>query len=508
MCSNRERCLDRQCHPSAAVTPTGACMKVGLINRTGNYLTVESYQNCVNTLGVELGRKQVWELTHRGNQGCAAVVALQSCHGDYLLVDNDGTVRCGYPSPCQQSLFLLNLHAFGDWILKSMCTEKYLESDGENVFCCSPNLTCDHRWMPHLAMHAHIALYNMTNNCYARVDPTIGKILVDLPEPYLEESGFLLRFCNGLYHLETSDHKFVSREDTLEETPSSLTAFTLHLKPGCVARFSDGKGCIFYPQGRQRLLCLGACPNNMEEWFLLKRLPAWVYLKACNRRFVSIVCGVEVGATTKCLTPQSVFLYEMDCETNSVRLSGINGCYLARRRSQSIMANGNSEEEDSCFIVWWHCGKICLRASNCAYLTVQPVGLIVTCSTQPGPDEEFVLRLCNRAYLLLRSRYGYIGTSVCQGGLQCNQPDPLAIELTPCRQATYHFGVQGGRFWQIRPDGSVTIDGHCPQNFYIEIRGTNFLAVLAPNGYYLRGDQCGSVVADCENIIRDCLWEF
>ncbi|XP_078512230.1 fascin-3 isoform X2 [Lissotriton helveticus] len=313
-----------------------------------------------------------------------------------------------------------------------MSTQKYLESDGKNVFCCATQLTCNHRWVPHLAIHAHIALYNMTNNCYARMDPLTEKICVDLPEPYLEESGFLLRFCNGMYHLETSDHRFVSKEDTLEETPSWLTAFTLHLKPGCVARLTDGKGCLFYPQGRQRILTHGAFPNNMEEWFFIKRLPAWVYLKACNKRFVSIVCGVEVGATTKCLNPQSVFLYEKDCKSSNVRLSGVNGCYLARRRSQSIMANGNCEEMNSAFKVWWHCGKVYVRACNGAYLTVQPVGLIVTCSLVPGPDEEFVLRLSNRAYLLLRSRYGYIGSSVCQGDLQCNQPDPLTIELTQC----------------------------------------------------------------------------
>ncbi|KAJ1162653.1 hypothetical protein NDU88_003120 [Pleurodeles waltl] len=233
----------------------------------------------------------IWELSHRGNQGSEAVVALQSWYGDYLLVDNDGTVRCGYSSDCQQSLFLLNLHDYGDWILKSMCTNKYLESDGQKVFCCATHLTCNHRWVPHLAIHAHVALYNLTNNCYARVDPTTEKVCVDLPEPYLEESGFLLRFCNGMYHLETSDHRFVSKEDTLEETPSWLTAFTLHLKPGCVACFSDGKGCLFYPQGQQRILTHGACPNNTEEWFFIKRLPAWVYLKACNKRFVSIVCG-------------------------------------------------------------------------------------------------------------------------------------------------------------------------------------------------------------------------
>lgn len=45
-------------------------------------------------------------------------------------------------------------------------------------------------------------------------------------------------------------------------------------------------------------------------------------------------------------------------------------------------------------------------------------------------------------------------------------------------------------------------------NFYLEIQGNNLLAIVAPNGYYVRGDRDGCLVADSEQVTPDCLWEF
>lgn len=45
-------------------------------------------------------------------------------------------------------------------------------------------------------------------------------------------------------------------------------------------------------------------------------------------------------------------------------------------------------------------------------------------------------------------------------------------------------------------------------NFYLEIQGNSLLAIIAPNGCYVRGDRDGCLVADSGAVTRDCLWEF
>lgn len=57
----------------------------------------------------------------------------------------------------------------------------------------------------------------------------------------------------------------------------------------------------------------------------------------------------------------------------------------------------------------------------------------------PGPNEEFGIRLANRPFLVLRGRYGYVGTSSEHDLMKCNMDQPDCIHLLPCRQGIYHF---------------------------------------------------------------------
>lgn len=68
--------------------------------------------------------------------------------------------------------------------------------------------------------------------------------------------------------------------------------------------------------------------------------------------------------------------------------------------------------------------------------------------------------------------------------------------------------ARGKSFWSLTPERTFKSSGKYALNFYLEIRGNNLLAVLAPNGYYLRGDREGTVVADSEVLTGECLWEF
>ncbi|KAG8138595.1 hypothetical protein E2320_004478 [Naja naja] len=434
-------------------------MQIGLVNWTGGYLTCECYGDGVSVLGSSLGKKQTWKLRVTTEQGKQDVVALVGHQGQHLLVEADGTVRCGRPVAEKQSQFLLEVHPSGAWTLQQLESQKFLESDGEDVFCVARGLAAHHLWMPQLAEHVHVALYNPSSQRYARTDPELNRVWVDAPVPYLEECGFLLRFRKGACHLETSTHKFVSRAEKLAPMPSAETAFHLNLKPGCLAFLTDMEGHVLYPQGSRGLLCLGDHPEENEEWFVIKRCPPWVSLRTRANRLISIISGnslslssdSEVYAGPKKLSPMSTFLFEMDSNSQTVQLKGVHHKYLAQRPFRSVLANGAAKEAETRFQVLWHYGRVFLRAPGGRYLGTLPVGLLVARAAHPG---------------------------------------------------------RGKSFWSLTPERTFSPWGKFALNFYLEIQGKNLLAIVAPNGYYVRGDREGCLVADSEEIAQDCLWEF
>uniref|UniRef100_A0A8D0G4V3 Fascin n=1 Tax=Sphenodon punctatus TaxID=8508 RepID=A0A8D0G4V3_SPHPU len=446
-----------------------------LANFGGSYLTSECYADGVTVVGNTLGKKQTWELKARVKQGKQTVVEVVGHQGRHLLVDDNGAVRCGQPTLAQHSQFLLEVHPSGAWTLQQVGSRKYLESDGEDVFCVSRDLSSCHMWMPQLAMHIHIVLYNPSSLCYVRADLELDRVWVDTPVPYLEECGFLLRFKNGMYHLETSNHKFVSRSEKLAKKPSEDTAFSLKLKPGCMASLKDKDGRVLYPQGARGLLCLGEHPEDDEEWFILKRCPQFVSLKTKAKRYDGLRSHSPFPGAGK---------------------------------FQSIVADGRRMEPETRFHVVWRRGKIFLRAFNGRYLAILPVGLVVASVVNPGPCEAFGVRLSNRSFLVLRGQYGYVGCSESQEVLQCNQVEPDRVELLPCKQGIYHFQARGGTFWSLTSQRTFKPWGKFALNFCLEIRGNNLLVVLAPNGYFMRGDRSGPLMADSEEVTEECLWEF
>ncbi|XP_076980472.1 fascin-3 isoform X2 [Tamandua tetradactyla] len=440
-------------------------LRVGLISWAGTYLTFEAYKNTITAAAKGLGRRQTWELLVSNEHETQAVVRLRSLQGLYLLSEGDGSVCYGQPRTSHHGCFLLRFHRNCKWTLQCIITGHYLESDGEEVFCNSRVLSAYHMWAPRPALHVHIILYSPLHHCYARADPTVGRIWVDAPVPCLEECGFLLHFQDGCYHLETSTHYFLSHLDRLVTQPSSQTAFHMQVRPGGLVTLTDGEGGTLYPQGSRLLLGLGSSPLKGEEWFSLQHCPTWVTLKSKARKFISVFYDVEVYAASERLTPMSLFQFQCDRESPTLQLRSTNGCYLAQRRHRTIMADGHPMESDTFFQVHWTCGKILLQSSNGRFLGITANGLLMANATIPGPNEEFGLRFANRPFLALRGRYGYVGTSSEHDLMRCNLDHPDCIHLLPCRQGIYHFQgwilLVNNILWHLSSLGKV-----CPQLLY------------------------------------------
>ncbi|KAK2506796.1 hypothetical protein MC885_012153 [Smutsia gigantea] len=216
----------------------------------------------------------------------------------------------------------------------------------------------------------------------------------------------------------------------------------------------------------------------------------------------------ELYASSEHLTPMSLFQFEYDSKSSTLQLLSSNGGYLAQRRHRAVMADGHQLESDTFFRMHWNCGRIILQSPNGHFLGVVANGRLMANATIPGPNEEFGIRLANRPFLALRGPYGYVGTSTEHDLMQCNMDHPNCIHLLPCHQGIYHFQAQGGSFWSITSLGTFHPWGKFALNFCIELRGSNLLTVLAPNGFYMRSDQSGTLLADSEDITKECIWEF
>ncbi|XP_036037374.1 fascin-3 [Onychomys torridus] len=483
-------------------------LRVGLISWAGTYLTFEAYKSTVTATAKSLCRRQTWELLVSNEHDAQAVVRLKNLQGLYLLCEADGTVCYGRPRTSHHGCFLLRFHRNGKWTLQCIISGRYLESDGEDVFCNSRVLSAYHMWTPRPALHIHVILYSPTYRSYARADHSVGRIWVDAAVPCLEECGFLLHFQDGCYHLETSTHHFLSHVDRLVPQRSSQTAFYMQVRPRGLVALCDGEGGTLYPQGTHLLLGLGSNPTRGEEWFILQHFPTWVSLRSRTRRFISVMYDAEVCAASERLTPMSLFQYECDNESLTLQLRSANGYYLAQRRHKSIIADGHPLESDTFFRVHWNCGRIILQSSNGRFLSIISNGLLMANATIPGPHEELGIRFANRPFLILRGRYGYVGSCSDHDLIQCNRDQPDCIHLLPCRQGIYHFQAQGGSFWSITSFGTFRPWGKFALNFCIELQGSNLLTVLAPNGFYIRADRSGTLLADSGDITKECIWEF
>nr|ACA51044.1 fascin 3 (predicted) [Plecturocebus moloch] len=488
--------------------PKAEDLRVGLISWAGTYLTFEPCKNTVTATAKSLGRRQTWEILVSNEHETQAVVRLKSVQGLYLLCECDGTVCYGRPRTSHHGCFLLRFHRNGKWTLQCLISGRYLESNGKDVFCTSQVLSAYHMWTPRPALHVHVVLYSPIHRCYARADPTMGRIWVDAAVPCLEECGFLLHFQDGCYHLETSTHHFLSHVDQLFSQPSSQTAFHMQVRPGGLVALCDGEGGMLYPQGKRLLLGLGCNPVRGEEWFILQHCPVWVSLRSKTRRFISVIYDDEVCAASEHLIPMSLFQFECDSESATVQLRSANGYYLAQRRHRAVMADGHPLESDTFFRMHWNCGRIILQSCRGHFLGIAANGLLMANATLPGPNEEFGILFANRPFLVLRGRYGYVGSSSGHDLIQCNQDQPDRIHLLPCRQGIYHFQAHGGSFWSITSFGTFRPWGKFALNFCIELQGSNLLTVLAPNGFYMRADQSGTLLADSEDITKECIWEF
>ena len=64
-----------------------------------------------------------------------------------------------------------------------------------------------------------------------------------------------------------------------------------------------------------------------------------------------------------------------------------------------------------------------------------------------------------------------------------------------------------GKFLSVEGDGSIVANQTSPQSFIFELRGNSRMAIKAPNGFYIRGEQNGIMTANVD-LTKATLWEY
>ncbi|XP_062838825.1 fascin-3 [Anolis carolinensis] len=516
-------------------------MEVGLVDWTGGFLTGERFGGGVDVSGTALGWKQTWLLEavpEAAGPGAGPPrwwACLRGPGGRPLVAEAGGAVRTS-PLPGEGTLFVVEAHASGAW---SLCEAgegeggggggRFLESDGEDVFCVACPPSPRGLWLPRLAAPALACLFHPPRGRYARADPELCRVWVDADEPEGPQCGFLVRRARGgaCVHLEACRRRFVSREGRLASQPSSKTALLLRLRPGGWAALSDQRGRPLFPQGPRGLL-RPADPDDAvgeggeeQEWFQVQRLPPRVALRSpAAARFLSVLQGGDVYAGSRNATPLGSFLLEADLDGETLRLRGPHQKYLAQRGSGAVRADGEARDPATLFRALWLCGTVFLRAADGRFLGTGPRGRVRATAAEPGPREEFWLRLADRPFVVLRGARGFVGSrgppsppssppkrGLLLPPLRGDLLEPDVVELLPCARGVYHLRSRGKGFWGLGAEGALFCGGRAALNFCLELRGPHRLALLAPNGLYVRGDHRGALCADAHDP-HQCLWEF
>jgi len=67
-----------------------------------------------------------------------------------------------------------------------------------------------------------------------------------------------------------------------------------------------------------------------------------------------------------------------------------------------------------------------------------------------------------------------------------------------------------GKYWSVESDGNICANQASPQPFIFEFRAHSKMAIKAPNGCYVRGEQNGIMSATSKEFDRNktVMWEY
>ncbi|RVE69202.1 hypothetical protein OJAV_G00075620 [Oryzias javanicus] len=317
-----------------------------------------------------------------------------------------------------------------------------------------------------------------------------------------------LVFREQRYHLQTSDNRFLRNDGALMATTDWSTGYTLEFRSGKVA-FRDCSGRYLAPSGPSGTMKSGKSARvGKDELFVLEQSHPQVVLTAGNERNVSTRQGMDLSANQDEEGDQEVFQVEICRENRKCAFRTAAGKYWTLTANGGLQCTASTKSANCYFDIEWRGKRLTLQAANGKYVAAKKNGQLAATNDTAGETEEFIMKLINRPFIVLRGEHGFIGCRKVTGTLDSNRSsyDYFTLQFS---DGAYNLQDSTGKYWMVGNEQSVVSSSDTPVDFFFEFCDYNKLAIRhAADGKYLRGDHAGVLKANADDLESATLWEY
>lgn len=493
---------------------SGLSWKVGLVNHAGKYLTAETFGFKINAASSTFRKKQLWTIEQDPTE--EDTVYVRSHIGRYLSGDKKGNATCSSESRGDAEKFVIQYHPDGSgrWAICSRLTGYYFGATDDNVQIYEKQPGPSEWWWVHLAIHPQINLRNANRQKYAHLADDSRSLQVGELIPWGRDALVELEFIEGRYCVKACDGRYLSRDGTLLDQPTSDTMFTIEMKTigslsGMALRDSTGK--YLTAVGRDAVMQAKNRTIGKDELFVVEDSQPQVIFTAHNNKMASIKQGIDVSANQDGeWSDKETFQLEYDRKSDGWRVRTSDNTYWKLADASGIQSANDSSSPAGVFkLDWLDDGSIGIKANNGRYVTAKMNGSLYAISDAREQKETFIMTIINRPLLVLRCEFGFVGLrSPTNPRYECNKTAYDVIIVEYSQSAAYYLKGHNGKYWSIDADGNVNADQTSPQPFIFELRGQSKMAIKAPNGCYIRGEQNGIMSAKSQDREKAAMWEY
>lgn len=479
----------------------------GLRNHNGLYLTSETFGFAVNCTGKIMKKKQILFLETQGSD-----VFIKTNLGRYLTFKEDGKFLADATTKGKEEAITIEAQKDGRWALKTF-RGYYAGGTGESLDAYTKEIKADRLWTVQLAMHPQVAIKNVNRKRYVHLSG--DKLTTDEDIPWGRDALINLAFFEeGKYGLETDDGRWLSETSELKAKVDESCKFTLEFFQQQVAFRSSSNKYLTGVGATGVLKATKEGPPTVDEFFVLEDSQPQFKLKH-KGQFASVKVGLAVTFNQAVFSDTETFQFEINPATKQWSLKTNKSKYWSLQADGTIHAIGDGRSANDFYTVSWipatgptaELGpKIALKAANGNYISVKKNGQTVASGSVLNEDNQFAYEIINRPRLVLRGEHGFIGT-LPSGNLECNKSAAEAFDLHISGGHCKISSASTGKFWKVGVTG-ISATGAEPDLFsflYVEL---SKLAILAPNGKYLQGQQNGSFTATGTAIDASTLFEY
>jgi fascin 1/2 len=469
----------------------------GLRNAAKKYLTAESFQFKLATAAERMKKKQIFFLEQDG--GDSDHVYIRTHLNRYISVDGDGNVHANSDSKTDETELLIEAQPNGTWAIKSKKMGWYIKNSGDPLgekAAFVSELSEEHLWTVHLAMHPQVCVKNLNRKCYMHLADDGSSLTTDEVIPWGDDATITMHFFDddGTYGLVAANGKYLTASGALSDAAGKDARFIIVFQGGKVSFKNVATGKFLTAIG-----AVGTCKATKshitkDEMFHLEDSFPQLKFTSVNGKKLSIQQGIEVSASSAQTTDNEIFQVEPvgNVGDDIWTIKSCTSKYWSVRDG-SVISDAEEAGDSEKFKIEWHGPQVAIKSvANGKYLEQKLNGSIHAIGDEPSEEKRslYVYEIVNRPRLVLRGEYGFVGT-LPSGLLECNKsvPEVYSMHVTKGMCEIKHAN---GKYWQVSADGStISCSGGAAEGYTMSLHEDSMMCLMK-DGKYFEGFQNGA----------------